>query len=381
VRSNLYSPDHESFRSTFRKFIEKEILPYHEEWEEKGQVPRELWTRAGAEGFLCPWMPEEYGGAGADFLYSCVIAEELARAGTHGPAFILHSDIVVPYIFSFGTDEQKKRFLPGCTTGEIITSLGMSEPNAGSDLAAIRTSAVRKNGHYLVNGSKIFISNGQICDVIVAAVKTNPAADPPHTGVSMMLIEAKSKGFVRGKNLKKMGMKAQDTSELFFEDCEVPVTNLIGEEGNGFYYMMQKLQQERLMIAIGAQGSAERCLDLAKEYVLSRKAFGKAIAKFQNTQFVLAEVATDVALGRAFLDRLIADHMKGEDVVDQASMAKWWMTDMAQRVADRCLQLFGGYGYMLEYPISKLFLDARVARIYGGTNEIMKTIIAKRMGL
>jgi acyl-CoA dehydrogenase len=381
VRSNLYNSDHESFRATFRKFVEKEILPYHEQWEEKGQVPRELWKCAGSEGFLCPWLPEEYGGAGADFLYSCVIAEELATAGTHGPGFVLHSDIVVPYIFSFGTEEQKKRLLPGCATGEIITSLGMSEPNAGSDLAAIRTAATKKNGNYVVNGSKIFISNGQICDLIVAAVKTNPSADPPHDGVSMMIIEAKSKGFVRGKNLKKMGMKAQDTSELFFEDCEVPAANLLGKEGAGFKYMMQKLQQERLVIAIGAQGAAERCLALAKDYVLTRKAFGKPISKFQNTQFVLAEVATDIALGRAFLDRLISDHVKGEDVVDQASMAKWWMTDMAQRVADRCLQLFGGYGYMLEYPISKLFLDARVARIYGGTNEIMKTIIAKRMGL
>jgi acyl-CoA dehydrogenase len=381
VRSALYNADHESFRGTFRKFVDKEIVPYHEEWEAKGQVPRELWTRAGAEGFLCPWMPEEYGGAGADFLYSSVIAEELARAGAHGPAFVLHSDIVVPYIFSFGNDEQKKRFLPGCVTGEVITALGMSEPNAGSDLAGIRTAAVKKDGHYQVNGSKIFISNGQICDLVVAAVKTNPAADPPHAGVSMMLIEAKADGFVRGKNLKKMGLKAQDTSELFFEDCKVPVANLLGEEGNGFYYMMQKLQQERLMIAIGGQCGAERCLELTKEYVLSRKAFGKPVSKFQNTQFVLAEVATDIALGRAFLDRVIADHMKGEDVVEQASMAKWWHTDMCQRVADQCLQLFGGYGYMLEYPISKLFLDARVARIFGGTNEIMKTIIAKRMGL
>lgn len=381
MRSNLYGPEHESFRSTFRKFLENEVAPFHQQWEERGQVPRELWRRAGAEGFLCPWLPEDYGGAGADFLFSCVIAEELARAGTHGPAFNLHSDIVVPYIWSFGTEEQKRRILPGCASGETITSLGMSEPNAGSDLAAIRTAAKKSGDRYLVNGSKIFISNGQICDLIVAAVKTDPAADPPHSGVSMMIIEARSKGFVRGKNLQKLGLKAQDTSELFFEDCEVPASNLLGEEGRGFYYMMQKLQQERLIIALGAQGCAERCLELGREYALTRTAFGKPIAGFQNTQFELAEIATDVALGRAFLDRVVADHVKGEEVVEPASMAKWWLTDMAQRTADRCLQLFGGYGYMLEYPISKLFIDARVARIYGGTNEIMKVIIAKRLGL
>jgi acyl-CoA dehydrogenase len=309
------------------------------------------------------------------------VIEELSRARASGVAFGLHSDIVVPYIHSFGTERQKKRWLPGCAAGELITAIAMTEPSTGSDLAAIRTTAIRDGDHYVLTGAKTFISNGHLCDLVVVAAKTDPTATPPHTGVSLLVVEAGTPGFQRGRLLKKMGMKSQDTAEMFFEDCRVPVANLLGEEGSGFYYLMTKLQQERLLVGIACQTAAETVLDYTIDYCLKRHAFGKPIAKFQHTQFELAEMATEVEIGRHFLDRLLSDHVAGKDVLKETCMSKWWHSDLLKRVTDRCLQFFGGYGYMTEYEICKAYLDARVQTIFAGTNEIMKVVIAKQIGL
>jgi acyl-CoA dehydrogenase len=377
----LFSADHDMFRQSFRQFIDREIRPHQERWRDQGQVDRETWRKAGAQGFLCPWLDDKHGGPGADFLCSVIVMEELARAYESGFAMSLHSDIVVPYLYSFGSDEQKQRWLPGTASGELVTALGMTEPGTGSDLAAIATTAVRDGDDYVINGQKTFISNGQLCDLVVLAVKTDPDPANAHKGISMIVVEAGRKGFIKGKKLHKMGMASQDTSELFFEDCRVPVANRLGPEGGGFTMMMQKLQQERLCVAIGAVSGAEQVLEDTIAYTKERKAFGKPISKFQNTQFKLVECLAKVEVGRAYVDKVIAGHVAGKYLVKECSIAKFWTTDMGQEVIDACLQLFGGYGYMIEYPVTRAFMDARVARIFAGTNEIMKVIVAKQLGL
>ena len=381
MERTLFSEEHEIFRKSFRQFVDREIKPNQERWNEKGIVDREAWRKAGEAGFLCPWLEPEHGGAGGDFLHSCVVIEELARTYESGFALPLHSDVVVPYIHEFGDAEQKARWLPGCASGEHITAIAMTEPGTGSDLAAIATRAERRGDDYVINGAKTFISNGILCDLCVVAAKTDPDPANAHRGISLFVVEAGTPGFVKGKKLKKMGMASQDTSELAFEDCRVPARNRLGDEGQGFYMLMRKLQQERLVVAVGAQAASEQVLADTITYTQERKAFGKPIAKFQNTQFELASCATKVEVGRAFLDRLIAEHVAGKSLVKECSMAKLWQTEMAGRVVDTCLQMFGGYGYMLEYPVTRAYMDARVQRIFAGTNEIMKVIVAKQMGL
>ncbi|WP_216830709.1 acyl-CoA dehydrogenase family protein [Alkalihalobacterium elongatum] len=376
--------EHEIFRKSLRKYLEKEVIPHFEEWEEARQVPRTYWKQLGEQGFLCPWLDEEYGGMNADFGYSVVFSEELEKvgAGIGGPG--LHNDIVMPYIDSYGSEEQKRRWLPRSVTGEIISSIAMTEPGTGSDLAAIKTTAVRDGDHYVINGEKTFITNGYSTNFIVVVCKTDTQANPPHKGISLIVvdtIDGEVPGFKKGKKLRKVGQHTADTAELIFEDVRVPVENLLGEEGKGFYYLMDKLQQERLMVAIGAVTSAERMLEITIDYVKQRKAFGKPISKFQNTQFKIAEMATQIEIGRTFVDNLIVKHMAGENVVTEVSMAKWWTTDMAKKMAGECMQLHGGYGYMEEYEIARRYRDIPVSTIYAGTNEIMKQIIAKNMGL
>ena len=380
MQRTIFREEHELFRRSFRTFLEREVVPNQARWREAGIVDREAWRKAGAGGFLCAWLEEEWGGPGGDFLHSVVVMEELAAVHDSGFAMSLHSDIVVPYIHAFGTEEQKRQFLPGCASGEIVTAIAMTEPGTGSDLAAIQTSARRDGDDYILNGQKTFISNGILCDLCVVAARTGNAADK-HRAISLFLVEAGRPGFVKGKKLAKMGMASQDTAELHFEDCRVPAANLLGAEGGGFKLLMEKLQQERLCVAIGSQGKAERILADTLAYVKEREAFGQKIAKFQNTQFVLAGCAAEVEVGRAFLDKLIAEHVGGASLVKECSMAKLWQTEMLGRVADACLQLFGGYGYMLEYPVTRAYMDARVQRIFAGTNEIMKLIIARQLGL
>jgi acyl-CoA dehydrogenase len=384
MERTLFREEHHLFRTSFRTFLQREVVPHQRRWMETGMVDREAWRRAGQAGFLCPWLEEVQGGPGGDFLHSVVVIEELAAVYESGFAMSLHSDIVVPYIHAFGTDEQKRRWLPGCASGELITAIAMTEPGTGSDLAAIATTARRDGSDYVINGAKTFISNGILCDLCIVAAKTvsgTVPADRAHDQVSLFVVEATRPGFIKAKKLAKMGMASQDTAELAFEDCRIPESNRLGPEGSGFYALMQKLQQERLVVAVAAQAGAEQILGDTVAYTKERHAFGKPIAKFQNTQFTLAQCATEVEVGRAFLDRLMADHVAGRYLVKECSMAKLWQTEMLGRVADACLQLFGGYGYMLEYPVSRAYMDARVQRIYAGTNEIMKVIIAKQMGL
>lgn len=344
-------------------------------------IPRSFWKKMGDQGYLCPDVDEKYGGSGADWGYSVVINEELERVGSGMVGIGLHNDIVVPYLTSYGTEEQKQRWLPGCTRGDIITAIAMTEPGTGSDLANVRTTAARDGDHYVLNGQKTFITNGIQSDLVLVVVKTDPNAVPKHKGISLIWVERDTPGFSRGRKLNKIGLHSQDTAELIFEDCRVPVSNLLGQEGQGFKYLMDKLQQERLIVAIAAQVAAEEMIKMTVEYVKTREAFGQPISKFQNTQFKIVEMATEAEVGRAFLDQLIADHMAGKEIVTRVSMAKWWITDMAKRVASQCVQLHGGYGYMEEYPIARRFRDIPVSAIYAGTNEIMKTIIAKNMGL
>jgi acyl-CoA dehydrogenase len=375
---------HELFRKSLRKYLEKEVIPNFEQWELDHQVPNYYWKQLGELGFLCPWLDEEYGGMNADFGYSVVLGEELEKVGTgiSGPA--IHNDIVMPYIDSFGSIEQKKKWLPRSITGEMISSVAMTEPGTGSDLAAIKTTAVRDGDHYIINGEKTFISNGYTTNFVVLVCKTDPLAQPTHNGISLIVVDAIDQevpGFRKGKKLNKVGQHSADTAELIFEDCRVPVGNLLGEEGRGFYYLMEKLQQERLTVAIGAMTAAERMLEITLDYVKQREAFGKPISKFQNTQFKIAEMATQIQIGRTFVDQLIVKHMAEENIVTEVSMAKWWTTDMAKKVATECMQLHGGYGYMEEYEIARRFRDIPISSIYAGTNEIMKVIIAKNLGL
>lgn len=375
-----YSDEHRIFRQMLRKFLEREVIPHVEEWEEAGIVPRSAWKKMGEQGFLCTAVPEEYGGVGGDFLYSVIVSEEMVKTNHGGLAAPLHSDVVVPYIVTFGSEEHKKKYLPGCVSGDIITAIAMTEPNTGSDLAAIKTTAVEQGDQVVINGQKTFISNGINCDLLVLAAR-DPAVDNPHRAVDLYLVEAGTPGFEKGRKLKKVGWHSQDTAELYFTDCRIPVANRLGAKGSGFINLMLKLQQERIVCCIGAVAAAEYMLEITIQYCKERKAFGKPLSKFQNTQFEIVEMAADVKLGRTFLDKLIADHMEGKEIVVDVSMAKFWTTDMASRVADRCLQLHGGYGYCEEYPIARAWRDIRVTRIFAGTNEIMKTIAARFMGL
>jgi hypothetical protein len=375
IERSLFSPEHEQFRDTVRKFIDKEIRPYHYQWEQDGIVPRELWLKAGAAGLLCCTVPEEYGGLGLDYLFDVVVFEEMARSGFTGPGFLIHCDLVATYVKSFGSEEQKRHWLPKMVSGEAIGSLGMTEPHAGSDLKAIRTRAVREGDDFVINGQKVFISNGQLCDLIVLATKTDSSAGAK--GVTLFLVDTHLPGFVRGKNLDKLGMKAQDTSELFFEDLRVPATAMLGEEGQGFALMMTKLAQERLAQAIRSAVVAEEVIDYTVDYTAQREAFGKTIADFQNTQFKLAELKTEAVIGRVFTDRCIEQFMNGKLSAIDAAMAKMWMSNLHCKVVDECLQLFGGWGYMWEYPISRAYADARIVKIAGGSIEIMKYIIGR----
>jgi len=381
MRRTLFTEEHDLFREQVRRWIAEELAPRIPAWHERGMSDRESWRRAGEQGYLGACAPEAYGGAGADFTYDAIIMEEMAYARAHGMMISLHSDICMPYITRFGSEAQKAKYLPGCIAGEILLGICMTEPGAGSDLAAIQTRAVRDGDHYVLDGAKTFISNGQIGDLFIVVAKTDPDAEPAHRGISLLLVEADTPGFVRGRRLDKLGLRGQDTSEIFFQDCRVPAENLLGEEGRGFYMLMDKLQQERLCIAVASMGSCRRSLDDTVAYVTERRAFGQRIADFQNTQFRLAELATEVEVGQAFTDQVVAAHVRGEDVVSEASMAKWWTTDLQKRVAAECLQLHGGYGFMTEYPISLDYADAAVQSIYAGSNEIMKRIIARRMGL
>ena len=380
MKRTLFNDEHLMFRDAFRRFVEKEITPHHDAWEKEGIVPRAVWVKAGAAGFLCLEAPEEFGGAGEpDYRFTALMAEELARAGASGIGFGLHTSIVLPYILHFGTAEQQQRWLPPMVRGETITAIAMTEPAAGSDLAGIRTTAVRDGDCYVVNGQKTFITNGINSDLVIAVVKTDPAAR--HKGISLLVIERGMAGFSRGRNLEKIGLKAQDTAELFFDNVRVPVANLLGEEGKGFYYLMQRLPQERLDIAVTAVAASEAALELTVRYCQERTAFGQPIGSFQNSRFKLAEMKTEIEVARVFVDRCIEALNAGELTAEEAAMAKWWTTDLQKRVMDECLQLHGGYGYMLEYPIAKFYLDARVQPIYGGSNEIMKEVIGRGMGL
>lgn len=371
--------EHEIFRQALRKFLEKEAVPNYEQWEKNKEVPRSFWKKLGEQGYLCPQVEEKYGGLGTDFGYAVVMNEEMERVGTGMVGISLHNDIVIPYIESYGTEEQKQRWLPGALTGDIITAIGMTEPGAGSDLANIQTTAIRDGDDYIINGEKTFITNGYTADLVVLVCKTDPKANPPHRGISLFVVEAGTPGFKKGKKLRKIGQHANDTSELIFEDVRVSRTNLLGEEGKGFYYLMEKLQQERLLVAIQSMASAEKMLELTIDYVKQRQAFGTTISNFQNTQFKIAEMATELQIGRAFVDRLILEHMKGKSIVTEVSMAKWWVSDLAKKIAGECMQLHGGYGYMEEYEIARRYRDIAVTSIYAGSNEIMKQIIAKNL--
>jgi acyl-CoA dehydrogenase len=376
-----YTQEHQIFRESIRRYFEKEVTPHVETWEKAGIVPKEIWQNFGRQGFLCPWLPEIYGGVDADLLYSLISVEESAKTHFSGFLFFLHSDIIVPYIEAFGSEEQKHRWLPGCATGDIITAIAMTEPGTGSDLAAIRTTAVRNGDHYVLNGQKTFISNGINCDLVIVVAKTDPGAKPAHAGISLLVVEDGTPGFEKGRNLDKIGFHSQDTAEMAFVDCRVPVKNLLGQEGKGFYYLMKKLQQERLMTAIGAQVMAEEALRLTIDFAKSREAFGRPIGRFQYISFELAKLATDVELGRTFLESLMLDHMEGREIVQKVSMAKYWIAEMLNRVVERGVQFHGGYGYMEEYPIARLFRDARVYTIFAGTSEIMLLIISRYLGL
>jgi acyl-CoA dehydrogenase len=380
VKRELFDEDHEIYRQTVREFMKREVVPRQEQWMADGSVDRATWLAAGEAGLLCPWVEERWGGPGGDFLHSVIVCEELARVYESGFAIPLHSDIVVPYIHSFGDDAQRERWLPGCVSGELISAIAMTEPNTGSDLAAIRTTATRDGDEYVINGSKTFISNGFLCDLVIVAAKTENS-DDPHRAVSLFVVEGDAPGFVRAKKMAKMGLASQDTAELAFEDCRIPAANRLGPEGAGFMMLMQKLQQERLVVGLICQAAAEQVLADTIIYAKERAAFGRPIIKFQNTQFKLAECATEVEVGRHFCDAVIRRHAAGEYLVKECSMSKLWHSEMLGRVVDECLQFFGGYGYMLEYPISRAYMDARVQRIYAGTNEIMKVIIAKQMGI
>ena len=375
--ASLYTPDHAMFRETCRRFFEKEVKPHHAQWEEAGVVPKSLWRKAGEQGLLCMDAPEAIGGPGADWLHNVIVIEEQGRVVATGPGFSLHNDVAAPYIYNYGTDEQKKRWLPKMLSGEMILAIAMTEPGTGSDLQAVRTTARMDGNEYVINGAKTFITNGQNADLIIVVCKTDPAAGAK--GTSLICVETDREGFRRGRNLEKIGMKAQDTSELFFDNVRVPPENLLGTEGMGFIQLMQQLPQERLVIAVQAIAAIEAALEHTIAYVKERKAFGKPIIDFQNTRFKLAELKTKATVARIYVDECIARHLRKELDVAGAAMAKYWTTDLQCEVVDECLQLHGGYGYMWEYPIARLYADSRVQKIYGGTNEIMKELIGRSL--
>jgi alkylation response protein AidB-like acyl-CoA dehydrogenase len=382
VQRNLFDDEHEQFRDSFRRWLTREVVPHHQEWETAGCVPRQLFAAAGSLGFLGMAVPEEFGGGGVDdFRYNLVLIEEVQAAGVAGSGLglTLHNDICLPYFLRYCTDEQRRRWLPGIASGELITAIAMTEPGMGSDLASMSTTAIRDGDHYLLNGSKTFITNGINADLVITAVKTDPSQR--HAGMSLVVLERGMDGFQRGRNLDKIGMHAQDTAELFFADVSVPTGNLLGEEGKGFAQLVANLPQERLSIAAAGVAAAKAALDWTLEYVTQRQAFGQAVGSFQNSRFELAEVATEVELGQTYVDRCVLGLNRGDLTAEEAAMAKWWCTELQKRTADRCLQLFGGYGYMAEYPIARAFVDARITTIYGGTTEIMKEIIGRKLGL
>jgi alkylation response protein AidB-like acyl-CoA dehydrogenase len=383
MRRTLFDDDHEAFRGSFRAFLDKEVVPHHEEWDAAGIVPRELFTTAGRSGFLGMDIPESYGGGGVpDFRFNAVIAEEIMRCGAAaaGLGISLHNDICLPYFLAYCNDEQKQRWLPGIASGELITAIAMTEPGIGSDLASMSTTARRDGDDYVVNGAKTFITNGINADLVITAVKTDPSQR--HKGMSLLVIERGMPGFARGRNLDKIGQHAQDTAELSFSDVRVPVANLLGpDEGHGFTQLVTNLPQERLSIAIAGVAAARTALEQTLDYVKERKAFGQPIGSFQNSRFVLAEIATEIDIAEHYTDDCVRALNAGELTAIDASKAKWWCTELQGRVVDRCLQLHGGYGYMNEYPIAKAFADARITRIYGGTSEIMKEVIGRSLGL
>jgi alkylation response protein AidB-like acyl-CoA dehydrogenase len=377
IERSLFREEHNIFRASVRRFVEREIVPHHAQWEHDGIVPRELWLKAGAEGLLCCTVPEDYGGPGLDYLFDVVVFEELWRAGASGPGFLIHTDLVATYLLSFGSEEQKCKWLPKMVSGEAIGSLGMTEPHAGSDLKAIRTRAQQDGDDFLISGQKVFISNGQLCDFVVLATKTNGYVGA--RGVTLFIVESNKPGFSRGRNLEKIGMKAQDTSELFFDNVRVPKSNMLGGEGEGFSLMMTKLSQERLAQAIRSATVTETVIEWTARYTSERGLFGQKLADFQNTQFKLAELHTKATVGRVFTDKCISLFMEGRlDPVD-AAMAKMFTSELHCRAVDECLQLFGGWGYMWEYPIARAYADARVVKIAGGSIETMKTIIARQL--
>ena len=377
IPRTLFNETHELFRQSTRQFMETEVAPHHHDWEKAGMVPRELWKKAGDVGLLCPDAPEEVGGAGGDFLFNVIVGEELCRVGASGPGFTLHSDIVLPYLLHYGTPAQKERWSPPMIRGDVITAIAMSEPNAGSDLQSIRTTAEPDGDGYILNGSKTFITNGQLADLVIVVAKTDPAQGAH--GTSLFLVESSAEGFSRGRNLEKLGLKAQDTSELFFENVRLGADALLGPKNGGFMLLMQELAQERLSVAVVAMAAAESAIRWTQDYVKEREAFGRPLAKFQNTRFKLAEVSTQFQVGRTFVDRCLELHLQKKLDIPTAAMAKLWATDAQFEITDVCMQLFGGYGYMTEYPIARAWADARVQKIYAGTSEIMKEIIARSM--
>lgn len=369
-----YAPEHAQFRDQVRKFIDRELAPHADRWEEAGIVDREAWNKAGAAGLLCPTVPEEYGGLGLDFGYNAVIDEEIAYSGAT-VGYSLQSDIVADYLVAYGSEEQKRAWLPKLVSGEVVTAIAMTEPNAGSDLQGIKTTARRDGNHYIVKGSKTYITNGQHADLVIVVAKTDPERGAK--GTSLILVEKEREGFARGRNLDKIGQNAADTSELFFDDVRVPITNCLGEENMGFIYLMSQLPQERLSIAIGAQAAAQRAFDETVRFTKDRKAFGRSVFDFQNTKFTLADLSAKLQVGWAHIDWALARHMRKELTAMEGSAAKLWHTELQWEVVDACLQLHGGAGYMNEYPIARMWRDARVQRIYGGTSEIMKEIVSR----
>jgi alkylation response protein AidB-like acyl-CoA dehydrogenase len=380
VARDIFDDEHEAFRSAVGTFLDKEVVPFHDQWEKDGVVDREVWRKAGGQGLLGLQLPEKYGGGGTDdFRYNVVIGEEMTRRGVYGAAFPLFNDMIVPYLVASANDEQKQRWFPRLASGELIAAIAMSEPEAGSDLQGIRTTAVDKGDHYVLNGQKTFISNGILADLVIVVAKTDPEAG--HKGISLLVVERGTDGFERGRNLDKIGQHAQDTAELFFDNVAVPKENLLGEEGAGFLYLMTNLSQERLSIAVSAASACEQVLRECLTYVKERTAFGRPIGKFQHNRFTVAEMATETHIARVFIDDCIKRHVAGDLDASTASMAKWWTTELQKRIVDQGVQLFGGYGYMMEYPIARAFVNSRVQTIYGGTTEIQKEIIGRSLGL
>jgi len=380
MQRDIFTPEHDAFRDMVRTFIAREITPRHGQWERDGMVSRDVWLAAGRAGLLGIEIDEKYGGGGnQDYRYYLILDEEMAVAGANGPGFAVHNDINGHYLAQLCTPEQRERWLPGYCSGELITAIAMTEPGAGSDLQGIRTTAARDGDHYLLNGSKTFISNGQLCDLVIVAARTDPAGG--HQGISLLVVERGMPGFERGRNLDKIGMHAQDTSELSFTDVAVPAANLLGEEGGGFVALMQNLPRERIAIGATALAGAEQVFADTLAYCQQRQAFGRPIGSFQHSRFVLAEMATELAVARAFTDRAVMEHVGGRLTNEEAAMVKWWDTELCNRVVDRCLQLHGGYGYMREFSVARAFADSRVQTIFGGTTEIMKEIIGRGLGV